>query len=745
MSGPALGEPVNPGRRVLLKAGAAAGGAFLLGFYLPLGQGAQRQTPADGKRQLPAGDQRFEPNAFIRIDRQGLVTLVMPQVEMGQGIYTGLAMVMAEELDVGSDQVVLETAPPNEKLYANPVFGVQATGGSTSMRAFWMPMRKAGAGARAVLVQAAAKMWNTDAAGCRTERGEVIHEASGKKIAYGALIDHTSGITVPKDPPLKAVSAFKLVGQPLKRFDTPDKVNGKLQYGIDVMPAGVKFATLALCPEFGGKVDRVDDVKAKSLPGVRQIVVLDDLVAVVGDHMWAAKQGLAALNIVWKSGPHATVDTDEVWKQLRAAGEGEAVTAKSVGDAKQALAQGDRFEAEFELPFLAHATMEPLNCTVHVRPDSCEVWVGTQVLGRAQAVAAKVTGLPLEKVTAHNYLIGGGFGRRLEVDYVEVAVRIAQKVDGPVKVVWTREEDMQHDVYRPVYHDRLAATVSGGKVVGWRHRIAGSAIIARWLAPAFQKGVDIDAVDAAIDVPYDIPNLAIEYVRNEPPGVPTGFWRGVGPNNNVFAIEGFVDELAKKAGQDPIAFRRAMLDKTPRLRAALDLAVSKSGWGQPLPARNGGRTGRGVCAQGAFGSYIATVAEVEVDKSGEVHIHRLVSAVDTGIVVNPDSVIAQLQGGLIFGLTAALYGEITIEKGRVQQSNFHNYRMLRIDQAPVIEVHLIPSGESPGGIGETGTTAGPPAVRNAIFAATGIALRRLPIDRDVLAGKKDAMTGKKIA
>jgi isoquinoline 1-oxidoreductase subunit beta len=737
MSGSAMGGPANPGRRAVLKAGAAAGGAFLLGFYLPVGHGAQRQAPADAKR--------FEPNAFIRIDRQGLVTLVMPQVEMGQGIYTGLAMVLAEELDVGSDQVVLETAPPSDRLYANPIFGLQATGGSTSMRAFWTPMRKAGAGARAVLVQAAAKMWNTDPAGCRTERGEVIHEASGRKIAYGALIDHTAGITPPQAPPLKALSAFKLVGQPLKRYDTPDKVNGKLQYGIDVMPAGVKFATLALCPEFGGKVDRVDATKAKSLPGVRQIVVLDDVVAVVGDHMWAAKQGLAAIDIVWKSGPHATVDTNEVWKQLRTAAEGEGVIAKSVGDAKQELARGERLEAEFELPFLAHATMEPLNCTVHVRPDSCEVWVGTQVLSRAQGVAAKVTGLPLEKVTAHNYLIGGGFGRRLDVDYIEIAVRIAQKVDGPVKVVWTREEDMQHDVYRPVYHDRLAATVSGGKIVGWRHRIAGSAIIARWLPPAFQKGVDIDAVDAAIDVPYDIPNLAIEYVRNEPPGVPTGFWRGVGPNNNVFAIEGFVDELAKKAGQDPIAFRRAMLGKTPRLEAALDLVVSKAGWGQPLPARNGGRTGRGICVQGAFGSYIATVAEVEVDKAGEVRIHRVVCAVDTGIVVNPDSVIAQLQGGLIFGLTAALYGEITIEKGRVQQSNFHNYRMLRIDQAPVIEVHLIPSSESPGGIGETGTTAGPPAVRNAIFAATGIALRRLPIDRDVLAGKKDAMTGNKTA
>jgi len=729
------GGPAHPGRRAFLRASAGVGGAILCGFYLPLGRGAPAKPAA----------QRFEPNAFIRLDRQGLVTLVMPQVEMGQGIYTGLAMVLAEEMDVGADQVVLETAPPNDKLYANPIFGLQATGGSTSMRAFWMPMRKAGASARAVLVQAAASLWKADAAACRTEQGQVIHDPSGKKIAYGALIDHTAGVAAPKEPPLKAINSFKLVGQSLKRYDTPDKVNGKLQYGIDVLPPGVRFATLALCPEFGGRVDRVDDAKARSLPGVRQVVVLDDVVAVVGDHMWAAKQGLAALDIVWKSGPHATVDTHEVWKQLRAAGEGEGVTAKAVGDATRALSQGERIEADFELPFLAHATLEPLNATVHVKPDSCEVWVGSQVLARAQAVAAKVTGLPLDKVTVHNHLIGGGFGRRLEVDYVETAVRIAQKVEGPVKVVWTREEDIQHDVYRPVYQDRMAASLSGGRIVGWRHRIVGSAIIARWLAPAFQKGVDIDAVDAAVDLPYELADMRVEYVRQEPPGIPTGFWRGVGPNNTVFAIESFMDELAKKVGKDPIEFRRALLEKNPRMRAAIDLAANKSGWGTPLAARHGGRVGRGICAQAAFGSYIATIAEVEVDKDGEVRVHRLVSAVDTGIAVNPDTVIAQLQGGLIFGLTAALYGEITVQKGRVQQSNFHNYRMLRMDEAPAIEVYLIPSTETPGGIGETGTTAAPPAVRNAIFAATGIPLRRLPIDRDVLAGKKDAMTGRKTA
>ena len=418
-----------------------------------------------------------------------------------------------------------------------------------------------------------------------------------------------------------------------------------------------------------------------------------------------------------------------VWAQIRAASEKTGVVAKTDGDVAKALGEGERLDAAYEMPFLAHAPMEPMNCTVHVRPDACEVWVGIQVLSRAQAIAAKVTGLPLEKVIVHNHLIGGGFGRRLEVDMVEKAVRIAKQVDGPVKVVWTREEDIQHDIYRPVYRDVLSASLANGRIVGWTHRITGSSIIARWLPPAFQKGIDIDAIDSAADIPYDIPNLHVEYMRDEPPAVPTGFWRGVGPNNNVFAIESFIDELAKKAGKDPVAFRRDMLGKNPRLLAAVDLAASKAGWGSALPARRG----RGIAAQVAFGSFIATVVEVEVDDDGEVSLKRIVSAVDTGIVVNPDTVVAQLQGGLIFGLTAALYGEITIDKGRVQQSNFHDYRMLRIDQVPTIEVHLIPSGEAPGGIGETGTTAGPPALGNAIYAATGVRLRRLPIDRVALA------------
>jgi isoquinoline 1-oxidoreductase beta subunit len=543
------------------------------------------------------------------------------------------------------------------------------------------------------------------------------------------LIDAAGAQSVPQDPPLKDPKDFKLIGKPLKRLDTPNKTDGKVIYGIDAMLPGMKFATLAQCPVFGGKIGRVDDSAARKVPGVQQIVVLDDLVAVVGEHMWAAKKGLDALVINWDEGANAKINSTDIWNDLRAASKKDGVVAKSVGDIAKGLTQGERVDGEYELPFLAHATMEPLNCTVHVTPDSCQVWTGSQVISRVQEYAAKAAGLPLEKVKAYNHLLGGGFGRRLEADMVAAAVRIGKQVDGPVKVVWTREEDIQHDIYRPVYRDVISATLSGGKIAAWKYRIAGSSIMARWYPPVFQNGIDIDAVDSAVDNPYDIPNFQVEYVRAEPPAVPTGFWRGVGPNNNVFATECFMDELARKAGADPIAFRIGMLDKTPRLKAALQLVAEKSGWGQPLPAR----AGRGVCAQPSFGSFIATVVEAEVDEHGEVHLRRVTSAVDTGIAVNPDTIAAQLQGGLIFGLTAALWGEVTIERGRVRQSNFNDYRMLRIDEVPKIDVHVIKSGEDPGGIGETGTTAGPPALRNAIYAATGVALRRLPIDRKAIA------------
>jgi isoquinoline 1-oxidoreductase subunit beta len=711
-------------RRTMLKATAAAGGGLILSVSIPrLNAAIAAESNAD-----------FAPNAFVRIDPDGKVTFIIPQVEMGQGIYTALSMILAEELDGPFDRVTAVAAPPNDKLYANPLLGFQVTGGSTSVRAFWKPMRIAGASARAMLVEAAAAKWGVDPSSCRTENGEVLHDAISRKASYGELTQAAAALTPPQNPPLKSPASFKLIGKSLKRLDTPDKVNGKAVYGIDARPPGVKIATLASCPVFGGKVAHVSDGRAKTVPGVRQVVVLDDLVAVVGDHMWAAKQGLDALDITWDEGPNADVSTADVLNGLVAASEKAGAVAKSTGDAVKALAAGTRLDATYHVPFLAHAPMEPANCTVHVRSDACEIWVGNQVITRAQAIAAQLTGLPLEKVIIHNHLIGGGFGRRLEVDYIAKAVRIAQKVDGPVKVIWTREEDIQQALYRPFYFDRFSASLSNGNITAWSHKIAGSSILARWAPPAFKNGLDSDAVDGAVDFPYDTPNLHVEYVHAEPPGVPTCFWRSVGPGHNIFVVESFVDELAHAAGQDPVAFRRAHLAKEPRLLACLNLAAEKAGWGGALPTR----VARGVACQSVFGSYAAAIVEAEVDNDGEIALRRVTAAVDCGTVVNPDGVEAQIQGGLIFGLTAALYNEITIAKGRVQQSNFNNYRMMRINETPAIEVHLVRNGEAPGGIGEPGTSVAGPALANALFAATGVRLRSLPIDRKQLAPRRAA-------
>lgn len=697
--------------------GMTAGAVFLYGFHLPT---------STANAQSNAGP--FAPNAFIRIDEKGVVTLISPQVEMGQGVYTSLSMIVAEELDADWNRVRVEHAPANEKLYVNPMIGVQATGNSNSIRAFWKPLRQAGATTRACLVEAAARSWQVPAAECRTEEGKVIHERTSRTLDYGALIAGAAAITPPQEVPLKDASKFRLIGRPLKRLDTPDKTNGRAIYGIDARPPGVKVATLTKSPVLGGKVASVDDRRARAIAGVRQVVVLDDLVAVVADHMWAAKQGLAALDVTWNDGPNGNVSTDLIWSRLRAASKRDGAVAKEVGRVGEILAKANVVTAEYEMPLLAHATLEPLNCTVHITPASAEAWMGTQALARAQAAVAKAASLPAAQVTVHNHMIGGGFGRRLDVDMVYDAARIAKQVASPVKVVWTREEDIRHDYFRPVYHSILSARLEDGRIAGWKHKISGSAVVARYLPFAFQKNVDPDGVDGAADMPYEIPNYRVEFNREEPPGINTAFWRGVGPNNNVFAIESFVDELARGAGQDPIAFRRAHLDKVPRLQAALDLVKEKSGWGTPLPAR----CGRGVSAQAAFGTFVATVVECAVSDAGEIELRRVTTAVDTGQPINPDTIVAQLQGGLTFGLTAALYGEITLKNGRVEQSNFHDYQLLRINQAPPIDVHLIRNGEAPGGIGETGTTSAVPALRNAIYAATGVALRRMPIDSKLL-------------
>src|ERR1700682_986183 len=464
----AVAQKISDGvsRRALLTGGLAGG--FLLAFHLPVRAVNEPVQPPD------TTNGKFAPNAFIRVDPTGQTTLVMPQVEMGQGVYTSIAMSLAEELDADFKQVTLEHAPPNDKLYGNPVFGLQVTGNSNSIRAWWMSLRKAGASARAMLVQAAAQQWQVEPASCTTSNGEVIHSESGRKLSYGALAQAASSETPPKDVALKDPNNLVLIGKPLKRLDTPDKANGKAVYGIDAIQPGMKFATVAACPVFGGKVGRVDDSAAKKIPGVQKIVVLDDMVAVVGDHMWAAKKGLDALVIDWNKGPNARINSKDIWQDLRAASEKDGVVAKSTGDIAKGLATGDRLRSSYELPFLAHATREPLNATVHVKRDSCEIWTGTQIMARVQSEAAKAAGLPVEKVTVNNHLIGGGFGRRLEPDMVVAAVRVAKQVEGPVKVVWTREEDVRHDIYRPVYRDTIAATLSGGKIVGWKCRVMGS-------------------------------------------------------------------------------------------------------------------------------------------------------------------------------------------------------------------------------------------------------------------------------
>ena len=705
-------------RRSFLRVGAAAGGGMMLSLNLPFGNG-----------EVEAAD-AFVPNAFIRIERDGPIVLTMPYVEMGQGTYTAIPMLIAEELEVDLEQVRLEHAPPNEKLYANPLLGVQATGNSNAIRGAWQPLRQAGATARTMLVAVAAKKWNVDPTSCRAQSGEVLHSPSGRRIKYGALAVDAARMSVPENVVLKQPRDFKLIGTPAKRLDTPAKVNGTAVYGIDARPPGVKIATLAQSPVFGGRVKNVDDAAAKAVKGVRQIVRLDDAVAVVADHMGAAKKGLAALVIEWDDGPNAKLTTDNIVGELEKATLNPGPVAQNIGDVDKAMASAaTKVEATYQVPFLAHATMEPMNCTVHVRKDSCEVWVGNQAISRVQAGAAKAAGLPLDKVVVHNQLIGGGFGRRLDVDGVVRAVEIAKHVDAPVKVVWTREEDIQHGMYRPYWVDRISAGLDDkGRLVAWNNRFAGSSVIARWLPPGFKDGLDPDSTEGAIDLVYDLPNFHVEYVRVEPPGIPTAFWRSVGPSHNVFVTESFLDETAAAANQDAVAFRRALLGKSPRAKVVLELAAQKAGWGQPLPDR----AGRGVSLQFVFGTYLAHVAEVEVSKNGAVRVRRVVCAVDCGTVVNPDTVKAQIQSGIIFGTTAALYGEITVKNGRVEQTNFDTYQLLRINEAPEIEVYIVESSEPPGGMGECGTSAIVPAVANAIFAATGKRLRKMPVDTAAL-------------
>ncbi|MFM0527865.1 xanthine dehydrogenase family protein molybdopterin-binding subunit [Paraburkholderia strydomiana] len=717
-------------RRTFLKlsvtVGAAAGGGLLLGFSMPAVSQDQKsgKSVIGGDANEAAQNGVFAPNAFIQIDTAGKVTLVIPKVEMGQGVYTSIPMLIAEELEVPLDTVTLDHAPPDEKLFTDPLLGGQLTGGSTSIRYAWEPMRKAGATARMLLIGAAAQQWQVDAASCHAKSGQVIHAASNRSIGYGQLVDAAAKLPVPQNVPLKDPKDFKIIGTAVKRLDSPEKVDGTATFGLDVRLPDMVYAAIANCPVFGGKLASVDDTNAKKIPGVRQVVKIDNAVAVIGDHTWAAKRGLQALDIKWNEGADAKLSMKQIVDDLANASQRNGAVARKDGDVVHAFSNAKtRVDAVYQQPFLAHATMEPINCTVHVRPDGCEIWLGSQVPTRVRDAAMAVTGLPADKIVVHNHLIGGGFGRRLEFDMVTQAVKIGKQVSTPVKVLWTREEDIQHDMYRPYYYDKISAGLdANGKPLAWQHRIVGSSIMARFAPPAFKDGLDPDAVEVASDLPYDLPNQLVDYVRQEPHAIPTAFWRGVGPTRGTFVVESFIDELAAEAKVDPVKYRRDLLGKTPRALNVLNTATQAANWGSAVPKGQG----RGVSVMHAFGSYFAIVVDVAVDQ-GEVAVKRVVCAVDCGMVVNPNTVEAQVQGGIIFGITAALYSEITIKDGRVEQNNFTDYRMLRIDETPPIDVHIVKSSEAPGGIGEPGTAALAPALTNAIFAATGKRLRQLPV------------------
>jgi isoquinoline 1-oxidoreductase beta subunit len=711
-----LARHTNPvlSRRNFLVAGAAAGGGMMIGWVPAAEARVEKDPPA-------------MPDAYIRIDGQGKVTITSPMIEMGQGTYTSLPMLVAEELDVDMANVSVAISPPSDKLYGNPLLGnIQVTGGSTSVRGFYLPLRKTGAAARAMLIAAAAETWGVDPASLRTEPGFVVDDSAKRRLSYGELADRAAKIPVPSEIKLKDASQFRIIGTPAKRLDVSGKVNGTAQYGIDAKIPNMKVATVSASPVFGGKLASFDEAAAKKIPGVVQVVKLENALAVVGDHYWAAKKGLEAASPVFDDGPHGNVSTADVVTALAKAAERPGAVAKNHGDFATAFSSAiKKIEATYEAPFLAHAAMEPMNCTVAVTADGCDIWVGTQIPVWAQQAVAKALDLKTEQVRLHNHLLGGGFGRRLESDGIVQAALIAKQLNFPVKVVWSREEDIQHDMYRPYYYDRISAGLDAqGMPIAWSHRIVGSSIMARWAPPLFKDGIDPDAIDGAADMPYAIENFHVEYVREEPPGIPTAFWRGVGPTHNVYVIESFIDELAATAKKDPVEYRRALLQKNPRALHVLDRAAELSNWGKSL----GLRQGRGVSVQQAFGTYMCQVAEVTVSKTGEVHVDRVYVVLDTGVVVNPDTVVAQIQSGVIFGISAVLWGEITLDKGRVQQSNFDDYRVVRIDEAPKIDVEIIKSEADPGGIGEPGTSGLAPAVMNAVYAATGVRLRKTPID-----------------
>ena len=656
-------------------------------------------------------DAVFEPSPWLRITEDGTVIVVVDRSEMGQGVATSLAVLVAEELEADLSQIRIEFAPA-DSVYTNPALGRQVTGGSTSVRAAWVPLRRAGAIAREMLVAAAAETWGVDRGTCRAEGGAVIHKPSGRKLDYGALAAKAATQPVPLKVDLKDPRSFRLIGTALPRLSHPTHVTGRSIFGIDVVVPGQWVATVLRPPTPGGRVMRWDGKRAEAWPGVQAVVPTDTRIAVIANEFWSAVQGRDALDVTWEEGALAGLDSDKIRQRLEDGGRQRGSVFRDEGDIEAAFAEAvTTLEAIYDTPYLAHATMEPMNCTAHVSEGRCEVWTPTQNQTAAREVAAEAAELPEEAVTIHTTFLGGGFGRRLRQDFVAEAVEIAKAVGHPVQVVWTREDDMRHDFYRPTSLTVFKAAIdSRGSPSAWFQRIVGPSL-------AFD----------GVDVPYRIPSIREEHVEVDP-GIPTGPWRSVGSSQNAFTIEGFVDELAHVAGEDPLAYRLRLLADAPRHRGVLKLAADKAGWGGPLPEG----CFRGIAVYHSFGSWVAQVAEIAVGDNGDVRVRKVVCAIDCGTPVDPDGIVAQIEGAVAFGLTAALKGEITIAEGRIVQSNFHDYPLLTIAEMPEGEVHIVPSDKVYGGVGEPGVPPIAPAVTNAVFAATGKRIRRLPIRAESL-------------
>ncbi len=703
-------------RRDFLKGSAAATGALVIGFTLPVSSRFAQAAAA----AMPGQATGFAPNAFLRIAPDGQVTVICGLSEMGQGVHMGIASLVAEELDADWKSVKLEQAPV-DKAYNNPLFGMQATGGSTAIRGHYEPMRMAGAAAREMLVAAAAGKWGVDAAACRTQEGRVMGP-DGKSAGYGELVAAASKLPVPQNPSLKDPRDFRILGKGLTRIDTPAKVDGSAGFGIDVQLPGLLTAVMVHAPVPGATIVSVDDAAAKAIPGVKQVVQIPQGVAVLAEGYWIALKGRDALVVKWDDGPLGSLSSADISKLLHEATKKPGAVARNEGDVSVAVAK--TVEAVYEAPYLAHACMEPMNCTAWVSAGKAEVWAPTQAPGPNQGIVAQLTGLPPEKVQVHTTYLGGGFGRRFAPDFIIASTLISKAAGVPVKLVYTREDDMRAWFYRPASVTRFTAGLdAAGNPVSLTARVASPALsIAAGFTKELPKGVDEFAIEGIGDMLYAFPNLRVEYAQAEP-GVPLWFWRSVGHSQNVYFIEAFIDEVAAAAGKDPVEFRRSLLSKQPRLRGVLDLAAQKAGWGSPLPQG----VHRGVAITNCFGSFVAQVAEVSMDASGKPRVHRIVAAVDCGRTVNPDVIHRQVEGAIVYGLSAALHEKITFQNGRVEQSNFNDYPMLRMDEMPRVEVHIVPSTEAPGGIGEPGLPPATPAVVNAIFAATGKRVRTLPI------------------